>query len=162
MLVPEGQQEKQNVIFAVRGKLISPYAINISEPFTISIGTLSTSHILTASELANGIDLTRFINIVWNNETVSFPLQIHFSNNTLLVSAVVRDASDRILVNIIDNEWKSESPDSMLIWDRNYNAYAFEVIDRDKIPVLQILMRENNSILIGLSLFAQGIPISLE
>jgi hypothetical protein len=59
----------------------------------------------------------------------------------------------------MDNEWKSVNPDSLDIWDRNYNSYAFEVIDSNKIPVLQVIMGHENELLIGGSFYNQGIPI---
>ncbi len=158
ILVPEGQQEKQNLIFAVFGKLTSPYSINLSEPFTVSIGTMSTTFLLSATDLANGIDLTRCVNIVRNEQTVSLPVQIHFNDSRLLVSAGIKDANNDVLVSIVDNVWKSEGPTSNLIYDRNYNAYAFELLDQDRVPALQISLGYNNTILIGFSLFAQGIP----
>lgn len=46
----------------------------------------------------------------------------------------------------------------MLIWDRNYNSYAFELIDSNHIPALQVLMGANNTISFGFSLFAQRVP----
>ena len=47
----------------------------------------------------------------------------------------------------------------MRIWDKNYNSYAFEVRDLNGIPVLQVIMGDRNEILIGCSLYAQGIPL---
>jgi len=151
-----GWQERQDVMNAVRGELVSPYPVNISEPFNVSIGTMGTSY--SSAELADGIDLTKLVHIVWNNETISFPVKINFADNKLSVSAIIKDVNNETLVQIADNEWKSLSPNSMLIWDRNYNSYAFEVLDPNKIPALQVLMGEQNTISLGFSLYTRGIP----
>ena len=68
-LIPEGEQEKQELLTAYRGTLTPIYTINLTEPFIVSIGTISTS--FTSEQLRNGIDLTEFIHIEENNQVVS-------------------------------------------------------------------------------------------
>jgi hypothetical protein len=152
-----GWQERIDALNAVRGELISPYPVNILERFNISIGTIGTSY--SYAELKNGIDLTRLVNIQVGNQTTSFPVKIDFIDNKLSVSAMIKNAKNETLTQIENNEWKSLSPDNMLIWDRNYNSYAFEVLDPNHIPALQVLMGQQNTVSLGFSLYAQGIPI---
>ncbi|MGA2309807.1 MAG: hypothetical protein ABSG57_09715 [Candidatus Bathyarchaeia archaeon] len=156
VLIPDGQNEKANLLTAVRGQLTSPFVINTSEPFDLWLGGMGTSY--TYSELVNGIDLTRFVHIEVGNQTVQFPVQINLTNNQLCVSATIKNANNETLVNVIDNQWHAVEPNSMLIWDRNFNSYAFELIDPNGIPALQILLGSQNTINIGFSLFSQGIP----
>jgi len=49
---------------------------------------------------------------------------------------------------ITDNQWTLSS-DRRIASDRNYNGYAFEVIDSDSQPVLQIIVQNQNKIYIG-------------
>lgn len=156
VLVPDGQQEREKIISAYRGTLTPAYTINTSEPFTVSIGTISTTY--TADEFAAVIDLTKLIHIVENNQTVSLPVGITFENNIVHVFAEIKDENNEIIGKVVDNDWWTASPQGTAsIWDRNYNAYAFELIDGDKMPVLQLLIGQPNRVDIGFSLFSQGL-----
>lgn len=152
-----GWQERIDTINAVRGELVAPFPVNISEPFNVSIGTIGTSY--SCAELNSGIDLTKLINIQVGSHTIDFPVRISFVANKLSVSAIIKNHNNETLAQIEGNEWKSLSPDNMLIWDRNYNSYAFEVLDPNHVPALQILMGQENTILLGFSLYTQGVPI---
>jgi hypothetical protein len=158
VLVPDGRQEREEKISAYRGTLTPAYTINTSEPFTVSIGTLSTNY--TADELDAGIDLTKHICIEAGGQTVSLPVSTTFENNIVHVFAEIKDENNEIIGKVVDNDWSTVSPESTAsVWDRNYNAYAFELIDGDKMPVLQLLIGQPNRIDIGFSLFSQGISI---
>jgi len=152
-----GWQERIDAINAMRGELASPYPVDISEPFNVSIGALGTSY--SYAELESGIDLTKLVNIQVGNQTIGFPVSINFDDNKLSVSALIKNANNETLAQIEDNEWKSLSPDNMLIWDRNYNSYAFEVLDPNQLPAIQVFMGQKNTISFGFSLYTQGTPI---
>jgi len=129
----------------------------LSQPFTVSIGTISTN--FTVDELVNGIDLTNFIHIEVNQKIVIFPVKFTLEGNIIHVYAEIKDENNKTIGKVIDNDWWVANPQSTAsVWDRNYNAFAFELIDGNKIPVLQISMRQQNKIDIGFSLYSQGLP----
>jgi hypothetical protein len=131
----------------------------LSKPIYVELG--GSGNTFSSQELANGIDLTRLIHIEQDNQTVIFPIKIAFGKNTnnIIVSATIKDEKGNILANIIENDWQAPSSSSMEVWDKNYNSYAFEIIDSNKIPILQVIMGGKNEILIGCSLYRQGIPL---
>lgn len=156
-VVFEGRQEKEKILSAYRGTLTPTYSINLSQPFTVSIGTISTN--FTVDELVNGIDLTNFIHIEVNQKIVIFPVKFTLEGNIIHVYAEIKDENNKTIGKVIDNDWWVANPQSTAsVWDRNYNAFAFELIDGNKIPVLQISMRQQNKIDIGFSLYSQGLP----
>lgn len=155
-LVSEGQQEKEKILSAYRGTLTPAYTINLSQPFMVSIGTISTNY--TADELTNGVDLTNFIHIEVHQKIVSFPVRFAFEGNIIHIYAEIKDENNETIGRVTDNDWWAATPQNTpSVWDRNYNAYAFELIDGNKIPVLQISMGQQNRIDIGFSLFSQGL-----
>lgn len=154
----DASAQEQKALNPTSGTLTPPYKIDPTQPIYVQVGGFGNN--FTIDELKKGIDLTRFIRIDNNNETVQFPIKITFGEDgNIQVSAIITDANGNILARIVNNEWKAPSSDSTLIWYKNYNAYAFEVIDSNKIPVLQVVMGEKNTILIGFSPYLQGIPI---
>ena len=123
----------------------------------VSIGTISTDY--TVDELANWVDLTHFIHIEENQKTVTFPVKFAFEGNIVHVYAEIKDNNNVTIGTVNDNNWWAANPENIAsVWDRNYNAYAFELIDENKIPVLQISLGQQNKIDIGFSLFSQGLP----
>ncbi|HUW49362.1 MAG TPA: hypothetical protein VMW36_11520, partial [Patescibacteria group bacterium] len=71
------------------------------------------------------------------------------------ISANVTNSNDQIVSYVEDNDWKSASPTSMQIWDRNYNDYAFEILDVNKIPIFNVRVVGPNEIQIA-GLFNAG------
>jgi hypothetical protein len=61
--------------------------------------------------------------------------------NGLSVSTKIRDRTDAVIAELIENEWKVASPPRT--WDRNYNNDSLEVIDADGYVVLQIRVSTN-------------------
>ena len=150
--------EQKNAMDPLRGTLNPPYPIDLTQPVHIELGGVGRN--VSIEELSAGIDLTKFVYISINNQTVQFPIQIVFGENSnILVSARIKDDRGNILADIQDNEWKAPSSDSMDIWDKNYNSFAFEVIDSNKIPVLQIILGSKNEIAIGFSTYHQGVQL---
>jgi hypothetical protein len=156
VLFTVGWQERQDALSATRGEIKPAYTIDQSKSVYVELGGLGNDFNMT--ELANGIDLTRLFHVQQGNQTFSnFPIQITFVDNRLSISAEIRNSDNATVARIADNNWATTHPDNLLIWDRNYNSYAFEVIDQDKIPILQVLLAGQNRILIGCNLLPQGI-----
>lgn len=88
-----------------------------------------------------GIDLRRFINVGFE-----YPLKIRLEQARMLVSAFLTDAQGRMVAQIVDNEWQI-NPDNH--YDRNFDNNALEVIDKQRIPALQIVLSEENAVYIG-------------
>lgn len=148
--------EIQNTIDPIRGR-INPAQINPMQPIQVALSGSIRNY--SIDELADGIDLTRLINVDTGNGSVKFPIQIIFGNdNKLLVSATLSDEKGNILATVKNNEWKAVSSNSMEIWDKNYNSFAFEIIDNHGFPALQILVAERNQIRLGYSLLSKGLP----
>jgi hypothetical protein len=154
ILVPEGQKEKEQISSTYRGTLTPAFSIDLSKPFDVSVGTITYG--FTAQELSSGIDL---VDKVIHIENVTLPIQITFENNIIHVNATITDSNGQIIGKIRDNDWWSANSEyNPSIWDRNYNSYAFELKDENDLPVLQVLMGQQNKIEIGFTLLAQGIP----
>ena len=148
--------EIQNAIDPLRGQL-NPPLIDPLQPIQVALSGSIGNY--TISELSEGIDLTKLICVDTGNGSFQFPIQITFDNNNrLLVSARFTDKDGSILAIINNNEWKAVSSNSMEIWDKNYNSYAFEIVDNNGFPALQILVAEKNQIRIGYSLISNGLP----
>ena len=147
-LTSVGYQEKENAIMAKTGEL-APFEVDKSQPFDLIFGNVI--FVYRSADLVEGIDLNRAIEV----EGVSYPIQIEFADTKLLVSAEIKNANNVTIAKIVDNQW-AISPDPLLVRDRNYNAYAFEVIDSDLVPVLQVIMVGNNRILIGFIAYGES------
>jgi len=145
-LVPTGQQEKINAENALSGEII-PFKVDFTQPFDIMLSP-GVDFRYNASELANGFDLSTLPPFT-AMKLVPYQLQIHFDNGKMLVSAEIRNSNGTLIAEIVNNEWKTRNPDSLLFWDRNYNAYAFEIIGSDNRPTLQVVMVGPNKIQIG-------------
>jgi len=138
-----GNQEKEIAIMTMTGELM-PFEVDMSKPFEVNFGSNLLS--FSSQELADGIHLNHYINLV----NVGYPVQINVVDNKLSVSADIKNADNVSIAKIVNNQW-AVSPDPLLLRDRNYNAYAFEAIDSDLIPVLQVIVVGENNISIGFS-----------
>lgn len=124
---------------------LSPFEIDQEKPFYLFIGTMVPFH-FTGKQLADGIDLNNFITSSFNNIT-SNEFHLDFGNGKLQVSASIRDSNGNLITQIVNNTWKTVDPKYQLVyWDRNYNAYAFEVITSNYVPILQVAMVGPNEI----------------
>jgi len=141
IVIPYGWQLQDNWNKAMRGELI-PFQVNSTEPFTVQTGGLHA--VVTIEDLSNGFDLRRAFN--FNN--MEYPFQVSFENGKLLVSAEIRNQEGNVVAKITDNQW-SVNPNPVITYDRNYNSYAFEVVDSDLIPILQVVMTPQNLIFVG-------------
>jgi hypothetical protein len=151
ILVPQGQQQqqieaqqKEAQLNTVEGTLYNPYQVDLTKDFVIALG--KTQVITSSQNLANGFDLIQHT-ISINDKRV--PVQIKFIDNRISVSANVTNADGDLVGWIIENDWRSDSSDSLSIYDRNFSPYAFEIVDRNKVPLLQVEMVGSNKIYVG-------------
>jgi hypothetical protein len=154
VIITVGLEARQNAILALDGQL-SPFPIDTSKQFVVQLGKTKGNELtdisFTSEQLANGIDMNQVFPAA---SGVGAPflmnqLKITFLDNKLKVSTIIKDSDNRTIAEIINNEWKTVNPDTLMYWDRNYNAYAFEIIDSDNIPTFQVLMIGPNRIQIG-------------
>jgi len=144
-MIPIGWEARQNAIKTLNGELI-PFSIDMSKPFQIAFSP-TTSFEFTWAQMENGIDLNIFFSSAVNLTTDQ--LKIQFIDNKLSVSADIKDSKGTRIAQIVNNEWKTVDPSSLLFWDRNYNAYAFEIIGSNNVPTLHVIMVGPNRIQIG-------------
>ncbi len=134
-------QNKQNALMAQKGEL-SPFKIDMSQDILLDLGSVQEAE--SAQALARGVNLANLIYLGGN-----WPFQISFENNKISVSANITDSNNQIVATIRNNIWKSDSPNSPQIGDRNYNNYAFEIIDNNNITIFNVRVVRSNEIQIG-------------
>ena len=137
----EASQIRQDAIMAVRGELM-PFEVNMSKDFVIDLGNCQM--IQSAQALAQGIDVVNAINF-----GSSWPFLIGFKDNKMSISANITNSNNETVAYIENNNWKSLSPTSIQIGDRNYNDYAFEVVDISMVPIFNVRVVGANEIQIG-------------
>ena len=125
-----------------RGEL-SSYQIDPNKKVILHFGTNQVSQSLDA--LARGVDIASMGITVG----ISWPFQVTFEDNKLLVSANITNAYGEFIGWIRNNNWKSISPDSLVIGDRNYNDHAFEVVDEYYNPIFSVQIIGSNEIRIA-------------
>ena len=139
-LVTIGWNLRNREIDAMKGQLTVP-TIDFSKPFKLYWGGIV--FVKNVSQLAGALDTSNFFNVGGG-----ITLRIRFDSDKVLISAEIRNDSNQTIVKIVDNNWVVNT-DPMIAYDRNFNDYAFEVIDSDQMPRLQVLMKENNVIYVG-------------
>ncbi len=143
----EAEQQLTDKKRAFNGEL-SPFEIDLEKPFYLYFGSGTPFH-CTAKELVEGINLSNFLTTPWGNLT-SDEFHLDLYNDKFRVSAIIRDSNGNPIVRIINNTWYAVDPSYKLDYcDRNYNAYAFEVITFDYVPILQVAMVGPNEIQLG-------------
>lgn len=146
-LIPSGQYVKTQANEAMSGQ-ICPFSINFSEPFDMMLSDGVTFR-LTGYDLANGFYLNKMGLLMFDNISDS-QFSIHFYNQKMYVSADIRDPENNPIAQIVNNTWRTVNPSYALsYWDRNYNAYAFEVIDSKGKPTFAVAMVGPNRIRFG-------------
>lgn len=140
-LIPYGFVLQENWNKMMTGKLI-PFQVNDKEPFNVTVGGFTA--ITSINELKNGFNMSRYFFI--NN--ITFPFQLSFRDGQLYVSGEIRNSNGDFVARIVNNEWQV-NPDQFIAAERNYNSYAFEVIDASTlVPVFQVVITPNNKILV--------------
>lgn len=140
VIYPAGVQQEQDAINAIAGKL-NPFKLDFSKPFEVNLS--SNLFECSVQDLANGYDPTSVVYL-----GSSWPFNITFNENAISVSIILTDSNNQTIGWVVNNQWKSD-PNSVLIRDRNYNSYAFEIIDRASVPLVQIRLVSSNQIVIG-------------
>lgn len=113
--------------------------VNIAEPFTIQLGQFKI--MVNYNDLINGINLRKWVNIGYD-----YPINIKIDDGNLLVSASFNDKSGRLIAQIADNQWVINRDNYC---DRNFSTNALEVVDKNKVPLLQVDIKNGNNIFIG-------------
>lgn len=125
----------------IRGELV-PFAIDEQKPFEIQMGGI---HVYTAiDQLRNGYDLQDVVYLMG----IDYPFEISFTDEKLYVSAEIRNEEGVLVATIGKNQWAT-SIDPVMVYDRNYNSYAFEVIAPNQAPILQVVMTPQNKVFVG-------------
>ncbi len=146
-IIPDAQQKIIDAKNALNSEL-SPFPIDLEKQFYLYFGSKIPFH-FTAKELEDGINLNNFLITPFNNLT-SDNFHLDLRNDTFQVSATIRDSSGNPIIQIVNNTWYAVNPSYKLDYcDRNYNAYAFEVITSDYVPILQVAMIGPNEIQLG-------------
>lgn len=136
-----GSDLTKSGIGALIGKLTPPQ-VNFTQSFEVHFDSVTFGY--GPDQLKDGVDLPTPVQL--GNLA---PIRVALSNDSkLLVTAEVRNQAGEVVAKIHDNAW-TVNDDPMIANDRNYNDYAFEVIDSDRIPVLQVYMASNNTIYVN-------------
>jgi hypothetical protein len=141
----QGQKEKQDAITAYTSQ-INPFRIdtsNSSEFFWVDLGGNKAGD--TISVISKGCDIV-------NNEIYlgqKLPIAVNIVGNQLLISANVSNLDNQLVAYFVNNTWKSDTPNMLSIGDRNYNQYAFEIIDRNNVSIFSVRIIGYNEIAIG-------------
>jgi|GEM_PF-6165762 hypothetical protein len=113
--------------------------VDPEERFTVQLGQF----VIMASynDLVNGINLRKWVNIGYD-----YPINIKIDNGNLLVTASFNDKSGKLIAQIVDNNWTINKDNYC---DRNFSTNALEVVDANKVPLLQVDIKTGNNIFIG-------------
>jgi hypothetical protein len=122
------------------GELTAPLT-DYQKLFELHLGSNAFAYNL--SQLNEGINLKSIINLGFD-----YPFRIRFDEGKVLISAEVRNQAGDLVAEIIDNNWAVNS-NTTIAHDKNFNEYAFEVIDSNSIPILQVSVRNFNEIHVG-------------
>jgi hypothetical protein len=139
-LVPYGFELARSGIGVMIGKLEAPQ-VDFQKSFELHFGGIIG--VYDSNQLRNGVNLPTLISLGG-----SIPVQITISDGKLLVSAEVKNEAGETVAKIHNNEW-SVNNNPVIARDRNYNDYAFEVIDSNEVPVLQVYIQSGNLIFVG-------------
>jgi len=151
-LIPSGQEEKTEAVKALNGEII-PFEIDLNQSFRVCLSPQIDWFNYSIEDLSKGIELRS----VLYDKIATDQFKIQFIDNRLMVSATIRDSNKNIIAQIVNNTWKTVDPSYQLaFWDRNYNAYAFEIIGSNYIPTFQVIMFGPNKIQIGGLFYLEG------
>jgi len=139
-LIPRGFQLADIETRAMKGELL-PFEIDSQKPIEIQVGGIHV--IMTMRELSEGFNLSRYVYLGFD-----YPFQIRLKDGKFLVSVDVKNANGETIAKIVDNQWGVKN-DNVIAHDRNYNSYAFEVIDSDLVPVIQVIFTPQNKMYLG-------------
>jgi hypothetical protein len=122
------------------GELEAP-EVNITKDFFIQLGGVIIQYGI--DDLRRGINLRQVINIGYD-----YPISINIDDSKLYVSVDILNEKNESIATIERNQWTINN-NPIIARDRNYNEFAFEVIDAQLIPRVQVILMPNNWIYIG-------------
>jgi hypothetical protein len=141
VLIAWGFQLRDIEFRTMKGELI-PFTIDVQKPIEIQVGGFH--FFMTLDQLAEGFNMSKYVDIFgWD-----YPFRVVLRNGRFFTSVEVYNADGETVAKIVDNQWVV-SADPIMARDRNYNAYAFEVIDSDMVPVIQVVFSAQNKMYIG-------------
>jgi hypothetical protein len=123
------------------GELL-PFGIDSQQPVEIQCGGFNVQ--LTIDQLGEGFNLSRYFTVVG----FEYPFHVTLKDQRFLFSVDIEDAKGETVAKIVGNQWAVNN-DPIIAYDRNYNSYAFEVIDSNQIPVIQVAFKPQNRVYIG-------------
>jgi len=141
ILIAHGFQLRDLELRVMKGELI-PFEVDSQKPIEIQIGGIHV--IATLDELGKGFNLSQYV--YW--EGFDYPFKIVLKEGSFLISVTIYNANGEIVAKIVDNQWVVNE-NKIIARDRNYNAYAFEVIDSDLVPVVQVVFSPQNKMYLG-------------
>jgi hypothetical protein len=115
---------------------VTPEKVGIPQIFEIDFGTNLTH--TPKERLKKKIPFSQLTGFSWPGE---LPLSIHFDRTgTLLIDASIYDQFGKLSAKVVENNFAIAVPH----WDRNWDNEAFEIVDENQIPYLQIQRPEPN------------------
>jgi hypothetical protein len=126
---------------AIQNGELTPFNVDEQKPFDAQIGGV---HIILSVNDLEGYDFRKAFNL----GGVEYPFELKYVDGKLVVSAEIKNTNGDVVAKIVDNQW-SVNFNPIVTYDRNYNSYAFEVIDSDRVPILQVVLKPENNIFIG-------------
>lgn len=115
------------------------HRVNPNEIFTIQFGNMKI--MASYNDIVNGINLRKWVEFGYD-----YPMSIKIDNGNLMVSASFNDKKGKMIAQIIDNQWVINRDNYC---DRNFSRNTLEVVDKEKIPLLQVDIKDGNNIFIG-------------
>ena len=123
------------------GKLL-PFGIDSQKPIEIQCGGF---HIhMTLDQLSKGFNMSRYFNLVG----FDYPFHITLKDQRFLVSVDIINTNGETIAKIVNNHWAVNN-NPVIAYDRNYNSYAFEVINSDLVPTIQVVFKPQNKMYLG-------------
>ena len=110
------------------------------KPLILKLGGFTLG--LSPDALKQGINIGKLISV----QDVDLSIKVSDENNRVIVDAALLDENDKEIWSIIRNEIKVNLKSG---YDRNYTANFFELISDEKVPLLQVVLKEPNRIFIG-------------
>jgi hypothetical protein len=138
---------------AMIGKLL-PFGIDSQKPIEIQCGGFNVN--MRLDQLSEGFNLSRYVSLVG----FDYPFHITLKDQRFLVSVDIRNANGETIAKIVDNQW-SVNYNHVIAYDRNYNSYAFEAIDSDLVPVIQVVFKPQNKMYLGGSFYSPNWTVLL-
>lgn len=133
------QKKDEQKGYLLTGLSLEKKVVNPNEIFNIRFGLFNMQ--VSYSEMIAGVNLRRFVEFGYD-----YPINIKIENGCLLISGSFNDRDGRMIAQITDNQWTINRDNYC---DRNFSRDTLEVVNKDKIPLLQVEIKNGNDIFIG-------------